>query len=102
MYALTPTPDTAEYLSDTDPLDKNDLLMITDLSVIDSTNMVTWTAKSTRLYNLQYASALSNGMDWVDASSPLIPSGGPEVTEEVTGVGDSNRFYRVKVTPPLQ
>jgi hypothetical protein len=92
--------DRNEYLADTDPSDPSDLLLITDLSVSGTTNILTWTAKPTREYTLQSAVALSNGMSWVDGA-PSIPSSGPEMTNVVTGITNSTRFYRIKTRPPL-
>ncbi|WP_372807806.1 thrombospondin type 3 repeat-containing protein [Pontiella sp.] len=94
-------PDEAEYLADTDPLDPGDYLRITDFQTLKTTNWVTWPVKTTRLYTLQHAAALSNGMSWATTSSPFIPTSGPGVTETVSGVADTNRFYRVEARPPL-
>ena len=94
-------PDSSEYLSDTDPLDENDFFKITDLVVLGSTNIISWPSKPSRLYNLQYATALTNTIYWIDYGFAFIPEG-LEVTKEVLGVGDSNRFYRVEASPPLQ
>jgi hypothetical protein len=93
--------DVDEYGADTDPFDDTDYLVITDFQMENTTNWVTWPVKSTRLYTLQHATALSNGMSWTTTSSSFIPSFGPDVEEEVTGVSDTNRFYRVEVTVPL-
>ncbi|MCU0857609.1 MAG: hypothetical protein MUC65_04300 [Pontiellaceae bacterium] len=89
--------DRNEYLADTDPSDPSDLLLITDLSVNGTTNILTWTAKPTRSYMLQRSQTLTN---WVDGAF-TIPSGGPEMSETVTGVTNATRFYRVKAVPPL-
>lgn len=93
--------DVDEYGADTDPFDAGDYLVITDLQINESTNWVTWPVRSTRLYELQHASALSNSMSWDAVSPPFIPPLDADVTEEVTGVADSKRFYRVEAAPPL-
>lgn len=93
--------DEDEYLADTDPFDSGDYLRITDFQTYGTTNDVTWPVKTTRLYTLQHASALSNGMNWTMTSSPFIPPSGPDVIETVPGVTDTNRFYRVEAAPPL-
>ena len=93
--------DEAEYLADTDPFDAGDYLVITDFQMENTTNWVTWPVKTTRLYTLQHASVLSNGMDWTVTSSSFIPPSGPERMEMVPGVTDTNRFYRVEAAPPL-
>lgn len=90
-----------EYLADTDPFDENDYLAITDFQAYGATNEVTWPVKTTRLYTLQHATALSNGMSWATTSPSFIPPFGPDVTEMVSSVGDTNRFYRVQAQPPL-
>jgi hypothetical protein len=93
--------DRDEYLADTNPFDSGDYLRITDLQVAGNTNDVTWPVKTTRAYTLLYAAVLSNGMSWADAVAPFIPQAGPDVTESVTSVTNSTRFYRVKAQPPL-
>ena len=93
--------DLDEYLADTDPLDADDYLRITDFEAQNSTNTITWPIKTTRLYRLQHATALSTGMSWTTTSTPFIPSSGPDVTETVSGVTDAQRFYRVQAKPPL-
>jgi len=92
--------DVDEYLADTDPFDANDLLQIIDFIVDGTTNYVTWTVKTTREYTLQHAHVLTNIASWVDGT-PIIPSSGLAVIEQVQPVTDTNRFYRVKATPPL-
>lgn len=64
-------------------------------------NDVTWPVKTTRLYTLQHAAALSNGMSWTVTSSAFLPPFGPDVMETVPGVTDTNRFCRVEAAPPL-
>jgi hypothetical protein len=93
--------DVDEYAADTDPFDPVDYLAITDLQTHGTTNWITWPVKSTRLYELQHASALGSSMSWYPASSPFIPPSDTDVTEEVKGVTDFNRFYRVEAVPPL-
>ena len=93
--------DIDEYGSDTDPFDPDDYLCITDFEVDASTNRVTWTCVPTRRYTLQHGAALSNGMVWVDTGSSVVPPSGSEMTEEVNGVIDISRFYRVRVDLPL-
>ncbi len=96
-------PDVGEYAGDTDPFDAGDYLRITDFEVVGmTTNNLTWLVKTTRLYTLQHATVLSNGMDWTETSSAFIPPYGPEVMEPVYGVTDTNRFYRVQAQPPLR
>ena len=93
--------DVDEYGANTDPFDAGDYLVITDFRAENTTNWVTWPVKATRLYTLQYADVLSNGMDWTMTSSPFIPPADTDVQEEVVGVTETNRFYRVEAAPPL-
>ena len=93
--------DVDEYGADTDPFDAGDYLFITDFQMEETTNWVTWPVKTTRLYTLQHASSLSNGMSWTMTSSSFIPPSDTDVEEEVVGVTDTNRFYRVEAVPPL-
>ena len=93
--------DVDEYAGDTDPLDGTDYLRITDFQTLETTNVVTWTCRPTRLYTLQYAAALSNSTVWADTGSSFVPPSGPEISEVVIDVTDTNRFYRVRAFLPL-
>ena len=53
-------PDVDEYPADTAPDDNGDYLAITAFQTAGSTNEVTWPVKTTRVYTLQHAAALSN------------------------------------------
>lgn len=94
-------PDTAEYAADTDPFDITDFLRIIAFDKQAETNLVTWTCVPTREYTLRYAAALTNNTQWTAISAAFIPASGPDVTEDVTGVIEPKRFYRVRVQPPL-
>jgi len=94
--------DLDEYLADTDPFDADDYLYIMYFVPDGTTNYVTWPVKTTRLYTLQHAAALSNGMNWVTTSAPFIPPFDGLVEESILGVTASNRFYRVQAQPPLR
>lgn len=91
--------DLDEYLGDTNPNNASEFLHITDFQVAGSTNAVTWPVQTTRRYTLEYTAALSNGTSWVSGAA-FIPAAGPDVTQEMISIDDT-RFYRVKVTPPL-
>jgi len=93
--------DLDEYDADTDPFDDGDYLRITDFVPDGTTNYVTWPVKTTRLYTLRHTLALTNTVAWTMTSSSFIPPSGPEVTETVPGITDTNRFYRVLAAPPL-
>jgi hypothetical protein len=94
-------PDVDEYGADTDPFDVGDFLAITDFMVDATTNWVTWPVKATRLYTLQHTLDLNTGTVWTATSSPFIPPADMDVLEEVPGVADTNRFYRIEATVPL-
>ena len=93
--------DINEYLADTDPLDSGDYLRISNLQVSGSTNEITWPVKTTRLYTLEHTGALTNNTEWIATKPSFIPSSGPDITETVSGITATNRFYRVQAEPPL-
>ena len=95
------TPDTAEYSADTDPFDRTDFLRITAFDKQADTNLVAWTCVPSREYTLQYAGVLTNGVLWTATGSSFVPPSGPEISEQVEGVIDDKRFYRVRAQPPL-
>jgi hypothetical protein len=95
------TTDQGEYLADTNPQNGAEYLRITDFQTMGTTNQVTWPVETTRLYTLEQATVLSNGMSWAAATPSFIPSSGTEVTETLSAVTNATRFYRVKATPPL-
>ena len=93
--------DLEEYEANTDPLDTTDNLRIIAIQSDESTDLVTWTCNPSRVYTLETALTLDIGTLWAPASSSFIPESGPAVSEEVTGVTEMRRFYRVEVHPPL-
>jgi hypothetical protein len=93
--------DVDEYAMDTDPDDPDDYLRITDFQALETTHIVTWTCRPTRLYTLQYSGVLSNSTVWADIGSGFVPPSSGEIGEMVTDVTDTNRFYRVQARPPL-
>ena len=92
--------DRDEYSTDTNPDDATEYLAITDFQTLETTNRVTWSAKTTRRYTLEYTTALSNGTEWVEGTS-FIPSTDSDVTETLNSATNTARFYRVKASPPL-
>ena len=97
--------DMEEYLSDTDPLNSDDVLSILSLEAQGSTNRIVWTCRPTRLYRLQATNALDmGGGSWPDAGCGLLgpPTTSP-MTQTLSGATSTTRFYRVKaVIPPGQ
>lgn len=95
--------DADEYLADTNPLDARDYLRITEFEQDGSTHELSWTCVPTRSYTLQHCTALTNNTSWINAGSASIPATSHlQMTQEVTGVNDRARFYRVQSVPPLQ
>ena len=93
--------DTSEYGADTDPFDDMDYLRITAFDKQADTGLVTWACVPTRLYTLQYADILTNGVLWTATGAGFVPPTGPESSEQVDGVTDVKRFYRISARPPL-
>ena len=89
--------DVDEYLADTDPVDGNDHLRITEFATVNTTNTVTWNAQATRVYTLKHTPALDK--NWTQAAAPFVPSAAEDVTKTVDGT--TNHFYRVVAELPL-
>jgi hypothetical protein len=94
--------DLAEAGADTDPLDDTDFLRIVSIGVTGSTNRVAWTACPTRLYLVESTNALFSASNWSDVGPSLLgpPTDSP-MTQTVSGVTGTTRFYRVKAIMPL-
>ena len=94
--------DTEEYGTDTDPLNGADSLRIVSIGVSSSTNSIAWTSRPTRLYRLEATNTLVGAGAWTDAGPGLL---GPPVvspmTQTVSGVTGTARFYRVRAVMPL-
>ena len=95
--------DAEEYGADTDPLDGGDALRITTATAGGSTNWVAWTTRPTRLYRLEATNRLTGTAGTWGTVGPVLlgPPAVSPMTQTVTGVTASNRFYRVQaVLPP--
>lgn len=95
--------DQREYLADTNPLDANDKLIITDAAITPGgTNVnLTWQSKPTRFYFLEKALDLSTP-SWLDSGLGLIlPDAGATTTRGFTDTNAPMRFYRVEAVKPL-
>lgn len=94
--------DVKEYGADTDPLDDADFLRIVSISVGGSTNSIAWTSRPTRFYRLEATNTLMGAGAWTDAGPGLL---GPPVvspmTQTVSDVTATTRFYRVQAVLPL-
>lgn len=94
--------DDEEYGADTDPLDDADFLRIVSISVCGSTNSIAWTSRPTRFYRLEATNTLMGAGVWTDAGPGLL---GPPVvspmTQTVSDVTATTRFYRVQAVMPL-
>jgi hypothetical protein len=97
--------DRDEALADTDPLDPNDLLKITDYGAVfgggNETNTLTWKSKPTRLYRLNYRADLGIGTLW-DTTAVFSPDAGTETIRQlILRPGLAGRFFRVEAIKPL-
>lgn len=99
--------DLAEHGADTNPFDPNDFLHITDYLALfggaDETNVLTWTSKETRCYQLEYRTNLSVGTPWVDASAVFTPDPGETTMRLIilSGAPLAERYFRVESLKPL-
>jgi len=94
--------DEDEEAADTNPLDPDDYLQITEVAAPGPDSVdVTWPSRPTRLYAIDCSTFLTGTPDWVD--SPLgtfEPDPGPDTTRRVPQPGVTQRFYRVKAIVP--
>ena len=94
--------DLAEAGADTDPLDDTDFLRIVSLGAAGTTNQVAWTARPTRLYRLEATNTLMRAGNWTEAGPGLLgPPAVSPMTQTVSGVTATTRFYRVQAVMPL-
>jgi hypothetical protein len=99
-------PDIEEHLADTNPLDADDHLRITEYSVTFSggndTDTLTWLSQPTRCYLVQYRTNLSIGTPWLDATGLFLPDPGPTTTLMIPfGLPSTERYFRVQAAKPL-
>jgi hypothetical protein len=94
--------DKKEYLADTNPLDANDLLLITSGAFAPGgTNVnLTWLSKPTRLYYLEKTPDLT-APAWLDSGLGLIAPDGATTTRAFNDTNAPIRFYRVEAMRPL-
>lgn len=89
--------DNQEYLADTDPLDANDSLRIISFMHNGSYNLLSWTSKSTRLYQVERRTTLDVSSAWESyIVSDLL--GWNNVEFHDTG---PQYFYRIRSVRPL-
>jgi Bacterial TSP3 repeat len=95
-------PDHKEYLADTNPLDANDLLLITSAAfAFGGTNAsLTWQSKPTRFYYLEKTPDLA-APAWLDSGLGLIAPDGATTTRAFNDTNAPIRFYRVEAVKPL-
>lgn len=93
--------DVDEYHAGTNPLDPLLFLHILSLECGES-NRVTWSCVPSRVYHLEYATALTNGATWSDyGGGAMIGEAGPTMSRDVAPGSGPSRFYRVRVNVPL-
>lgn len=79
-----------------------DFLRILSFRLAGTTNWVEWASRPTRLYRLEATNTLTGAGAWTDAGGGAIsPSAGSSMTQSVTSVTATTRFYRVKAVIPL-
>lgn len=94
--------DLAEAGTDTDPLDDTDFLRIVSIATAGTTHRVAWTTRPTRLYRLVATNALAGAGTWADTGPGLLgPPAVSPMTQTVSGVTATTRFYRVQAVMPL-
>jgi len=98
--------DLSEHLADTSPLDAGDFLHITAYSTLfgagSETNVLTWTSKETRCYQLNYRTNLNAATPWVDGTSAFSPDPGPTTARMLTlNPALPERYFRVEALKPL-
>jgi hypothetical protein len=93
--------DLEEYWADTDPLDPDDFLALLQIAVspAQSTSTLTWTSRSTRLYEIQARPEWSASSSWHTALDPQAADG-PTTTRTIPLSGE-DRFYRIRASRPL-
>ena len=91
-----------EYLAGTNPNDSTSVLRIIAYATgpTGTTNALTWTSVSTRLYHVQESLNLGP-TNWYDSSLGLISPDGAFTTRNVADTNAPIRFYRVRAVRPL-
>jgi hypothetical protein len=92
----------AEFTTDTDPLDPNDLFRVTNFSQINNGDFVSleFTSKTTRFYQVQDSLNLSGGT-WQEVGLGIIPGGVNFTSTGFNGPAAARKFYRVSALRPL-
>ena len=100
--------DLAEHGADTSPLDPGDFLRITAYSTLygggSETNLLTWTSKETRCYQLDSRTNLTIGSAWEDETSVFAPDAGALTARTLILPSSplAERYFRVEAIKPLQ
>lgn len=94
--------DRAEYLADTDPLDRSDFLRLTSFDGADGIWSVRWPSKRTREYVIQTRSAFGSDTGWMDVALSRQAGTGRTLTGVLSRAPDAGQlFFRVKAIRPL-
>lgn len=95
--------DVQEYGADTHPLDDDDLLRLAPIGATGDTDRLAWNSRPTRLYRLKTTNRLGAATGaWADAAPGLLdPANGSMMTQTVSGVMATTRYYRVQAVMPL-
>jgi hypothetical protein len=93
-----------EFLADTNPLDPNSRLRITNTAkpTVLSPTTLTWSSSPTRQYRIYGTSDLSLPVVWTEVGLGLLPPGpGSTTTRNVPASADPYRFFVVEALKPL-
>jgi fibronectin type III domain protein len=97
--------DYKEYLADTDPFDANDYLRVTafDFDLVTEMVSITWLSRPTRLYRVEYRSALDPANPWTKSALDLIrPDAGATTTRAFLDPDTDLRFFRIEALCPVE
>ncbi len=85
-----------EYLADTSPVDANDYLHITSFTRSGTYNVLRWSSKLTRLYQVQRCASLDGSSPW----DTIITSDVPGWNNVGFDNANPQYFYRIRVMQP--
>ena len=95
-------PDEDEYEAGTDPTDGDDYLHITNQVPAAPMNEISWPSVNYRLYSVEQAVAITNGVLWVDSGlGQIMSDASGSMTETVTNAPSTEGFFRIRCEQPL-
>ncbi|HEY6168936.1 MAG TPA: thrombospondin type 3 repeat-containing protein [Verrucomicrobiae bacterium] len=95
--------DKQEYFADTDPLNAQDFLRITNvtLNVAGNLTTISWPSKETRCYQVLERTDLLTGSYTNSGLGLFTPDAGSSTSRNVSDGVTSNRFFKVEAKRPL-